>query len=191
MHLSINEVSTDSATFVIYIPTINFTLTPIVCISRLKIWFVFIHRNQCGSSPPNQGLVKSTLWYWRNCLHAFVCASMYQSILFPPCHPHPTPSRRGYGPYGHVRRLVLTATRTFTDRNVERDSSDTDSTSEDSEESCCACVPVSHGEHRGTHEGKPKKVGKSGWNVDVREKACYEMNCYLIDVIYFLYVRKM
>ena len=76
-------------------------------------------------------------------------------------------------------------------RNVERDSSDTDSTSEDSEESCCACVPVSHGEHRGTHEGKPKKVGKSGWNVDVREKACYEMNCYLIDVIYFLYVRKM
>ena len=39
------------------------------------------------------------------------------------------------------------------------------------------------GEPWGTHGGKPKKVGKSGWNVDVKEKTCYDMNCYLINVI--------
>lgn len=50
-----------------------------------------------------------------------------------------------YGPYGHVRRIVLRAGRTFTDRHAAPpDSSDTDSGSgTDSEESCRGCMAPS------------------------------------------------
>ena len=75
---------------------------------------------------------------------------MFFASFYPICPtsviPIPAPRFPGYGPYGHVRRLVLRAGRTFTDRHAAPpDSSDTDSGSgTDSEESCCGCIPVKH-----------------------------------------------